>query len=118
MNNLALELIEEAYKNKSTFLNLGNCNLTYVPEEIIKLKDTLEHLSLGPYWYLDEKRINSTNNLNGSESYLKYFSVKERTENSQCLNNFANNDSNLLSLLELKKLSKLSIAGWAVVKAG
>jgi hypothetical protein len=34
MSELALRLIEENKKNRATFLDLGNCGLTEVPEEI------------------------------------------------------------------------------------
>lgn len=56
MSELALRLIEENKKTRATFLDLGNCGLTEVPEEIRELV-WLEELSFAPYrweWDVDE----------------------------------------------------------------
>jgi internalin A len=56
MSQLALELIAENKETRSTFLDLGNCGLTEVPEEIGELV-WLEELSFSGDWaYFDGKK--------------------------------------------------------------
>ena len=50
MSELALQLIAENKKTRSTFLDLGNCGLTEVPEEIGELV-WLEGLSFSNTWF-------------------------------------------------------------------
>lgn len=64
MSELALSLIAENKITKATFLDLGNCGLTAVPEEISELL-WLESLSLGghwPHWDDEELEYRSTQN--------------------------------------------------------
>ena len=49
MSELALKLITENKKTRSPFLDLGNCGLTEVPEEIGELV-WLEELSFASDW--------------------------------------------------------------------
>ena len=49
MSELALKLIAENKKTRSPFLDLGNCGLTEVPEEIGELV-WLEELSFASEW--------------------------------------------------------------------
>jgi hypothetical protein len=49
MSEIALRLIKENKKTRSTTLDLGNCGLTKVPEEIGELV-WLETLILGDFW--------------------------------------------------------------------
>ncbi|MBD2754953.1 leucine-rich repeat domain-containing protein [Spirosoma validum] len=58
---LALELINKAYAEKSTFLDLGNCGLTFIPEEITKLASFLKELNMGSYYYKLDQYVESEN---------------------------------------------------------
>ncbi|MEK7254751.1 MAG: COR domain-containing protein, partial [Bacteroidota bacterium] len=49
-SELALTRIEEAKKTRATFLDLGNCGLTEIPEEVFEL-DWLEELILSNAWH-------------------------------------------------------------------
>jgi internalin A len=49
MSELALQLIAENKKSKATFLDLGNCGLTALPDEVSELV-WLESLSLASEW--------------------------------------------------------------------
>ena len=71
MSELALRLIEENKKTRATFLDLGNCGLTKVPEEIGELF-WLEELSFtqvrgiwhNKLWISSEiKNLGSANNI-------------------------------------------------------
>ena len=53
MSDLALRLIEENKQTKDTFLDLGNCGLTELPEELFECH-WLKELNLGE-WYWDDK---------------------------------------------------------------
>ncbi len=53
MTQLAQQLIAENKRTRSTFLDLGNCGLTELPEELFDCV-WLENLNLGTY-YFDEK---------------------------------------------------------------
>jgi hypothetical protein len=44
---IALRLIEKAAEEKAEFLDLGNCGLKAVPEEIVELAPWLKGLNLG-----------------------------------------------------------------------
>jgi internalin A len=63
MSELAIKLINEAYEKKSEFLDLGNCGLEEIPREIVKLKDTLQHLNFGGWYNVSGRYIQSVNNL-------------------------------------------------------
>jgi internalin A len=63
MSELAIKLINEAYEKQSTFLDLGCCGLTEIPEEILKLKDCLEHLNLGRWYRINGELVETTNKL-------------------------------------------------------
>ncbi|MGR9045841.1 MAG: hypothetical protein ACU83N_11125 [Gammaproteobacteria bacterium] len=49
MSDLALKLIEENKKTRSTFLDLGNCGLTGIPQELAEL-EWLEELTFASDW--------------------------------------------------------------------
>ncbi|MCX6319126.1 MAG: hypothetical protein NTW29_17750 [Bacteroidetes bacterium] len=55
-------LIDKAYEEKAAFLDLGNCGLTEVPEEIVKLAPWLKGLNFGRWYIQDGKAIDSVNN--------------------------------------------------------
>ena len=61
MSELALRLIKENKKTRAPFLDLGNCGLTGVPEEIGELV-WLEELSFSKEW-LDKKKWKKTQNI-------------------------------------------------------
>ncbi len=60
MSELALRLIAENKKTRATFLDLGNCGLTEVPDEIGELV-WLEGLSFASHWWDDEEQYNTQN---------------------------------------------------------
>jgi len=55
MSELALKLIAKNKKTRATFLDLGNCGLTEVPDEIGDLI-WLEGLSFSDGWWDGEKK--------------------------------------------------------------
>lgn len=97
MSQLAIQLIEEACKKKSPFLDLGNCSLSGIPKEIGTLSDTLEELVLGETY-----KINET-----------YFTTK----NGLSRNFFEDGISTFERLASLKKIKSLWI-GFSLGKAG
>lgn len=50
MSELALKLIAENKKTRATFLDLGNCDLTAIPEELGELV-WLEALTFSNEWH-------------------------------------------------------------------
>jgi hypothetical protein len=60
MSELALRLIEENKRTRATFLDLGNCGLTEVPEEIGELV-WLEALSFSKWWNEIERKKTQNN---------------------------------------------------------
>lgn len=83
MSKLALKLIAENKKTRATFLDLGNCGLTEVPDEIGDLV-WLEGLSFASGWWDGEQRYES--------------------QNTASKNNIARISSGLERLKQLKKL--------------
>jgi hypothetical protein len=49
------DLIQKAYEEKATFLDLGNCGLKEIPKEIEMLSGFLEELNLGRLYWLNDK---------------------------------------------------------------
>lgn len=109
MSELALRLIEENKKTRATFLDLGNCGLTEVPEEIGELV-WLEELSFtqvrgiwhNKLWISSEiKNLGSANNI---EIIPAFFS---------CLTNLKklwfNRNFNLIDLMPLAGLNSLEL---------
>ena len=47
MNDHVLKLIEKAYAEKATLLDLGNCGLTAVPKEILICASYLREINFG-----------------------------------------------------------------------
>lgn len=83
MSELALRLIAENKKTRATFLDLGNCGLTEVPDEIGDLV-WLESLSFANEWW-------------DGEQWLK-------NQNTEAENNIARLSSSFERLKQLKKL--------------
>jgi internalin A len=74
MSKLALELIAKEKIEKIGRLDLGNCDLTELPEELFELT-WLEELNVcNAYWdYEQKKRINSQNK--GNRNHLSIISI-------------------------------------------
>lgn len=95
--DLALELIEENIKTKKTFLDLGNCGLTHLPEEL-RFCVWLEILTLGDGWSL-------------------YNFKTKQWERGKSKNKGQSNYIESISGLEnLRKLSKLIISNSQIVR--
>lgn len=79
MSELALQRIHEAKKQRLIYLDLGNCGLTELPDEIFKLT-WLETLNLGNEWwdfYVDLNRGQWTYSENkGDKNNISYLSDK------------------------------------------
>ncbi len=60
MSELALKLIAKNKKTRATFLDLGKCGLTEVPDEIGELV-WLEGLSFGSEWWDGKEWVKSQN---------------------------------------------------------
>ena len=88
MSELALTLIAENKKTRATFLDLGNCGLTEIPDEIGDLV-WLEKLSFTDIFYDDNDFPSSTENREDANNL---------TQISSCL-------------IKLKKLKKLWLCG-------
>lgn len=69
MSELALRLIAENKKTRATFLDLGNCGLTEVPDEIGELV-WLEGLSFGEEWW-DGKQWHNCRNKTAKNNIFK-----------------------------------------------
>lgn len=76
--SLASHLIEKNKKTRATFLDLGNCGLTRIPEELGDLV-WLEGVSFSTHWTDEYGRSTSTNN-NGPTNNIKQLitSVSDR----------------------------------------
>lgn len=98
MSELAIRLINEAYEKKSEFWDLGNCGLREIPKEMVKLKDTLQHLNLGSWYSISDHHNKSVNNL-------------ER-------NIFADNKQSLFLLSELPYLKSLYLSNTTIGETG
>lgn len=71
MSKLALYLINEAFENRSPFLDLGNCGLREVPKEIVILRDTLQHLNLGSWYLANDRYTRSVNRFENNNIYYR-----------------------------------------------
>lgn len=89
MSELALKLIREAKENRSTHLDLGNCGLTELPDELFELT-WLEELILSSKWW--------EYSLNDIKEHLKY------SENMKVANNIEKIPYDIQNLSKLKKL--------------
>ncbi|MBI2968609.1 MAG: hypothetical protein HYY40_12485, partial [Bacteroidetes bacterium] len=90
MSDHAKKLIEQAIKEKATFLDLGNCGLTAIPYEISNLPPEINHINFGPaYFFKNDK--------------------EEKSKNQHGRNNFAENILSLDLLLNLTNLKKLEL---------
>ena len=90
MSELALKLIKEAKEKRLTRLDLGNCGLTELPDELFELV-WLEELILSNHWYIfDYYSVKSSKN--------KLSSIEEITKNQNSIKNISEKISNLKNL--------------------
>jgi Leucine-rich repeat (LRR) protein/GTPase SAR1 family protein len=111
MSELALKLIAENKKNKAKTLDLGNCGLTELPDELFELT-WLEELVLSNYYWvydLEKKKINWVDSNNESEyNQLKKLSPKLSGLNA-LKKLYLNEQQELSDLSPLSGLSNLQI---------
>jgi internalin A len=79
MSNLALQRIREAKEQRLTRLDIGNCGLTEIPDEVFELT-WLEELILSGQWWeysFEEKKWEDFNSRNkGIANTIKFISPK------------------------------------------
>lgn len=90
-NGIVSRLIEEATNNGSNLLDLGNCRLTEIPEELMEIPLTIEFVNLG-----------RDHNLLG---------YKKQSVNDFGANNFSNEENLFGKLSQIKNLKKISLNG-------
>jgi len=110
MSELALKLIAENKRTCSPFLDLGNCGLTEVPEEIGEL-EWLEELSFASEWtYFDYKKAVTKYSQNtGPRNNIKRLAPVTFWR-CKSLAGMSVNSSPFSSLIKLKKLNLTG--GW------
>ena len=117
MSEQALALIKEAKEKRLTRLDIGNCGLTELPEELFELV-WLEELvvsDVNVYWgqkinfYVESKNEGKSNKISnisdriGNLSRLKYLSLRGTKSNKWFI-------ENLKGLMRLKKLTFLDLS--------
>lgn len=109
MSALALQLIREAKEKRLTKLDLGNCGLTELPNELFEL-EWLEELNLGG-WYYDfsaKEYLRSQNH--GAYNSIKYISPDNLNFKSlNTLNLFHNQITDYSFLQKLTGLTSLDL---------
>ncbi|MDO9269834.1 MAG: COR domain-containing protein [Methylobacter sp.] len=109
MSELALRLIAENKKTRATFLDLGNCGLTEVPDEIGDLI-WLEELVFASTWWDYDQQYNSENTAPPnniallSSSFYRLKNLKKLF-----LTDFYSSDFDLVDLSPLSALSCLQV---------
>ena len=103
--NLALALIEKEKREKTGFLDLGNCGLSEVPEEVRELV-WLNRLVLGNVYLNQLNQWVNCENGNGQNTISRLPDWISKLSNLQAL--FLN-DTNVVDLSPIKKLKKLQI---------
>lgn len=115
MSELALKLIREAKEQRLTRLDLGNCGLTELPDELFELVWLEELILVGSWWEynqtskisLDKKSIN-----NGRQNQIH--TISDQIKSLARLRNIRA-DNNLISdikpLAELTQLQLLALYG-------
>ena len=110
---LALKLIDKAFAEKATFLDLGSCGLTSIPQEISRLA-LLRELNLGPYYYKGDDYVysnnqGSPNDFSLIEDYVDSF--QKLTLTRLCVNQTSLSDNVIvLCATNLKSLISLEVA--------
>ena len=90
-NGIVLRLIEEATNNGSSLLDLGNCGLTEIPEELMQIPSTIESINFG-----------RTHSLLGDET---------KCSNNFKANNFSNDENLFEKLSKIRSLKKVGLSG-------
>ncbi|MBO0930865.1 leucine-rich repeat domain-containing protein [Fibrella aquatilis] len=104
----AIAIIEKAYAENATFVDLGNCGLTELPEELFMLTK-LEKLNLASFYYQQEKGWEKTAN-NGVPNQLETSDLERiRTFKHILRELYLSNTgiTNVSALAELTQLQKL-----------
>ncbi|MEZ4921067.1 MAG: leucine-rich repeat domain-containing protein [Saprospiraceae bacterium] len=107
-----IERLKENLKNKSTFLDIGNCGLSSLPKEIMSL-EWLEEINLGTiYWHDEEGTFKESQN-NGplNQLYSEDFAVLQPLKNLKKITLRSCAVRNLEALSQLSQLESLSIGG-------
>ena len=110
MPNLALKLIAENKKTRTTFLDLGNCGLTLIPEELGELV-WLEELSFANRWFdFDGKKWVEQQTINRGQTN-KIDSLDSTASVSLTIKMLLKNRAKLHPFSRLAKLRKLYLNG-------
>ena len=67
MNDYVLKLIAKAHAEKATFLDLGMCGLTAIPEEILQCASHLKEINFGVWYDKDGESILSSNDFSNND---------------------------------------------------
>lgn len=85
MSELALKLIRKIKEERATFIDLRNCGLTEIPQELFEL-EWLEEVNLGVYFY---------------NSYTQKFQLSKNAYSKNDITNISENIKNLKKLQAL-----------------
>ena len=120
MSELALQLIREAKEKRLTHLDLGNCGLTELPEELFEL-EWLEMLNLGEYYFsLEEGKMGWIESANsGKPNKIISFDRLQQLKllynlSIQGVNNTIYEESYFSFLSKIKKLTFLLVRSFNV----
>ncbi|MFA8434537.1 MAG: leucine-rich repeat domain-containing protein [Marinifilaceae bacterium] len=101
MSELALQLIEQEKRKRTGKLDLGNCGLSTIPEELFDLTNlqtlNLSNNQIKDVWCL--KKLTCLIKLDLSFNHIKYFSIRGMLTNLQSLN-LRGNTLDLISFSE------------------
>ena len=110
MSNLALKLITENKKTRSPVLDLGNCGLKYIPEELEELV-WLEELNFSSRWFdFDGKKWIEQQSMNKGLSN-RISSLDSAASVTSKVKKFFINKKNPHPFFSLTKLKKLCLKG-------
>ncbi|MEN9609456.1 MAG: hypothetical protein RLZZ628_270, partial [Bacteroidota bacterium] len=107
--NYALQLILKAIDNCDSFIDLGNCGLTEIPEAIVGLAADLQGLALGEsFFYPGATRWHASEN-QGLPNRIQNIDILSRLPNLQTLSLYGNAITDLSALADLAALEHLSL---------
>ena len=115
MSELALKLIAQAKETRATRLDLGNCGLTELPDELFELT-WLEELILSSHWYEysfeKEKEEHFISQNKGKVNNIKFISPKVKLLKGlkKIIASYQKNFSDLNPLKDLMTLQQLDIS--------
>ncbi len=110
MSELALKLIAEAKEKRLISLDLGNCGLTELPDELFEL-EWLEELNLGVFFYdfrLQQYRYSKNKETRNS---ITYISPKIKNLGNLKFLGLAGNE--FIDFSFLKSLTNLTFLDWS-----